>query len=126
MSADNMICVQRRGDQWWVWMDFMSNDNPAPRPNDAIFGSVETAQAFATGWLRGEMIVEYGIIHLPPTDEKGKTIKDLDKDNVVLRQKLRGLGKAANAVLCLFFKHMDSYDIEDLRAIRRLRHLLAG
>ena len=64
MSADNMICIQRRGKRWWVWMDFASNDDLVPRKSDRSFKKKRHAEIYAEGWARGEMWLEYGIVHI--------------------------------------------------------------
>lgn len=68
MSADNMICVQKIKNKWWVWMGFASDDKLKPRKNSVHFKTSKEAFAYARGWLRGEDIVEYGI-HILPNQE---------------------------------------------------------
>jgi hypothetical protein len=66
MSADNCIYIQKRGKRWYVWMG-LNMDDPNPKPyktRDVYFPTLEEAWAYARGWLRGEDIVEYGIIPL--------------------------------------------------------------
>ena len=64
MSADNCIYIQKRKDRWYVWMGFLSDEKHRPDKKDVHFGTPMEAQAYAWGWLRGETIVEYGIIYL--------------------------------------------------------------
>ena len=61
MSADNYIAIQKRDGKYYVWMDFMSNDNPVPNENARSFDDFDKALTYAQGWEHGEMIVEYGI-----------------------------------------------------------------
>ena len=68
MSADNMIYIQRRKKLWWVWMGFASDDGK-PKPNkkrDVFFDTEREALIYAHGWVRGETIVEYGVVLLNP------------------------------------------------------------
>ena len=65
MSADNMIYLQQIGDKWYVWMGFASNeDESVPSSRDPKFSTYNEAKAYANGWLRGEYVVEYGIVEL--------------------------------------------------------------
>ena len=62
MSADNMICIQHRADgRWWVWMDFASCRINEPNESAENFAEKRDAMLYASGWYRGETIVEYGI-----------------------------------------------------------------
>lgn len=67
MSADNMIYVRKVNNHWRVWMAFASDkiDNPMPPKKAVKLETQKEAEAYARGWLRGESVVEYGIIELP-------------------------------------------------------------
>lgn len=67
MSADNMICVQKRLGRWWVWMGFASDDVNGPNEaKDQNFDTREKAMLYASGWVRGEMWLKYGLQELEP------------------------------------------------------------
>jgi hypothetical protein len=70
MSADNYIAIQKRNDIYYVWMDFASNDHPKPSKNAFKFINHSDAWYFASGWLTGEDIVEYGIQYLPDYESR--------------------------------------------------------
>lgn len=75
MSADNVIYVQKRLDGfWWVWMGFMSDDEPAPRKDRGAinFISETTATQYANWWYSSEAIVEYGVQMRAPEMKKQK------------------------------------------------------
>ena len=85
MSADNFIAIQKRDGKYYVWMDFMSNDNPEPNARSWEFLSEHDAEIFAEGWEHGEEIVEYGIKHLPnyvTPKITGKYIYDMANINI--------------------------------------------
>jgi hypothetical protein len=67
MSADNMIYVRKVNKHWRVWMGFASDDydEPMPPKKAVKYKTRGSAMAYAHGWVRGEDIVEYGIIELP-------------------------------------------------------------
>ncbi|MHA2069361.1 MAG: hypothetical protein ACXABY_33795 [Candidatus Thorarchaeota archaeon] len=106
MSADNMICIQKRVDgKWWVWMDFASNDAFVPRGcRKGCFDSEVEAMAFASGWLMGESIVEYGINHLPPEEKSDRVGRLLCKlratvDDMYVIQVTQGRLERATVIL---------------------------
>jgi len=68
VSADNYIAIQQIGPEWKVWMAFDSDDETRAPRDAASWPTKELATAYAAGWLRGEMIVEYGIRYLQPID----------------------------------------------------------
>lgn len=81
MSADNMICVQKRANgRWWVWMDFASNDDKAPQSGDVSFKTDIEAWAYARGWHR-EPWAEYGIVQLDPQNQP----RDFDPGSVLVK-----------------------------------------
>lgn len=81
MSADNMIYVQKRGDVWWVWMGFASDDNtPMPCRKDDSFSERDAARDFAFRWLRKEAMIEYGVIELDDTESTELWVNRWDDD----------------------------------------------
>lgn len=58
-----MICVQKRGNRWWVWMDFASDDENKPGETDAKFYREDDALNYALDWA-GHDFVEYGVVRL--------------------------------------------------------------
>ena len=82
-----MICIQKRGNLWWVWMDSASNEEKYPDYSDVSYEAEKLARAYAMGWLYGETVVEYGIVVLPQVDieDKKKALVDeliLEADNI--------------------------------------------
>ncbi len=80
MSADNMICIQLRKDgRWWVWMDFASCEITEPNESAESFAERRDATLYASGWYRGETIVEYGIRILDAEENKtNMNIKEVE------------------------------------------------
>jgi hypothetical protein len=72
MSADNMIYVQKRGDRWWVWMGFASDERNAPSRRAANFETEGEAMKYAFTWYAEEAVVEYGVIPLPEMKSRKK------------------------------------------------------
>ncbi len=68
MSADNIICIQRRRDgRYWVWMDFASNDYLSPNRDANAHGFYHLMEAFeyAFKYVDDVGYVEYGVQRLP-------------------------------------------------------------
>lgn len=63
MSADNMICVQKRGNRWWVWMGFASEKEHKPAKCDAKFYEEKDAELYAMDW-ESRAYVQYGVVRL--------------------------------------------------------------
>ena len=61
-----MIYIQKRGERWWVWMGFASDDDCAPDATDKFFDNNEAARDYAFKWYKNESVVEYGVIELDP------------------------------------------------------------
>lgn len=112
MSADNAIFVQKRLDgNWWVWMDFMSEDTHCPdEVSDYSTNTEEKAMAYANGWLRGEDIVEYGICHLAPEQEQPRQDQPV---SIPLLERLR-LGDAILATIAEHFFPDEVFSEEEL------------
>lgn len=65
MSADNVIYVQRQEDgRYAIWHQGMSEWAKVPE-YPSYQSTLELAIAYADGWVRGEMVVEYGVQVLP-------------------------------------------------------------
>jgi hypothetical protein len=95
MSADNYIAIQKRDGKWFVWMDFASNDDPKPKDNVEPFETNAEAIAYAWGWLRGESIVEFGIMRLdeyitPPKDTYDMQNKAINDEADRVRKNMEG------------------------------------
>ena len=72
MSADNAIVVKKRGNQWFVWMGFLSDDYLHVVPEHAeVYPSRSSALEAAHDWYHRECVVEYGVMEL--SDEEGGT-----------------------------------------------------
>lgn len=60
MAANNMICIQKRGERYWVWMGLINDPDKKPAKCDAKFYRLEDARKYARDWLKNAT-VQYGI-----------------------------------------------------------------
>lgn len=63
MSAENMICVQKRNGRYWVWMGFTHDVEHKPAKSDARFMEHDAAMNYAREWIE-KAYVEHGLLEI--------------------------------------------------------------